>query len=69
MQFCARCQGVMLGDTPRQIMDGKVLHLYCFWKITEGDKPRIPPRLVNLGEDYDDTTHNRGGGGPSLPKK
>lgn len=69
MQFCARCQGVMLGDTPREVVGTKIYHLYCYWKITVGNQPRVPPRLVNLGEDHDDTTRHRGGSNPRIPEK
>ena len=66
--FCERCKGVMLGDTPREVVDRKVYHLYCHWKMTQGNLPRVPPRLVNLGEDHDDTLREGRGSNPSLPK-
>lgn len=47
-QFCARCQGLMLGDTPRAILNGKVLHIYFHWKLTVGSQPREAPPLINL---------------------
>lgn len=66
-QFCARCQGVMLGDTPRAILNGKVLHIYCHWYLTTRNKPRVPPRLVNLtGEKDADTLQQEGGGGSNV---
>lgn len=69
MQYCERCKGEMTGSTPREVKDGKVFHLYCFWKITVGNQPRTPPRLINLGEDHDDTTRHRAGSNPHLPEK
>lgn len=60
-QFCNRCKGVMLGDTPRKVIDGKVYHIYCGWKLEQEAIRRIPDRLVDLGGDDADTLHQGGG--------
>lgn len=47
----------MLGDTPRKVIDGKVYHIYCGWKLEQEAIRRIPDRLVDLGGDDADTLH------------
>ena len=64
-QFCARCHGVMLGDTPRQIIDGKVYHLSCGWKL---EQEAIRGINADKGETYADTLPPRSGSTPSVPE-
>lgn len=33
MQRCARCGGVLQSDTPRDVIENRVYHIYCGWKI------------------------------------
>lgn len=33
MQPCARCGGVLQSDTPRDVIENRVYHIYCGWKI------------------------------------
>lgn len=44
---CARCSVFVRPTDPRKIIDGKVYHLYCGWKV-ENEK-RVPPPLISLG--------------------
>lgn len=65
-QFCNRCKGVMLGDTPRKIIDGKVYHLHCGWKLEQESVRKISDQLG----DYDaDTLPERSGGNPGIPQR
>lgn len=68
-QFCTRCKGVMLGDTPRQIIDGKVYHIYCGWKLEQESIRRIPDKLIDLGGDDADPISERSGGDATLPSQ
>ncbi len=68
-QFCERCKGVMLGDTPRQIIDGKVYHIYCGWKLEQESIRRIPDKLIDLGGDDADPLPERSGGDISIPSR
>ena len=64
-QFCALCKGVMLGDTPRQIIDGKVYHLSCGWKL---EQEAIRGINADKGETYADTLPPRDVSAPSVPE-
>lgn len=33
--FCARCKGILLGDTIKRVIGGKYYHIYCSGKIFE----------------------------------
>lgn len=54
----------MLGDTPRQVIDGKVYHLYCGWKTEQEAIRRISDQL---GEDDADPVPKGGGGDATIP--
>lgn len=47
-QYCHRCHNTMTPETPRQVLDGRVYHVYCYWKMTTGNQPRVPPPLIDL---------------------
>lgn len=38
MSRCSRCGGQLNSTDPRGVIDGKVYHLYCWYKITEKQK-------------------------------
>lgn len=65
-QFCARCKGVMLGDTPRQIIDGKVYHLSCGWQLEREALRNINP---DKGETYADTLPPRSWSDTDIPPR
>lgn len=65
-QFCERCKGVMLGDTPRQIIDGKVYHLSCGWQLEREALRKISDQL---GGDDADPISERSGGDATLPSQ
>jgi hypothetical protein len=33
LQMCKRCGNQIFSDTPRDVIEGKVYHVYCGWKI------------------------------------
>jgi len=33
MQYCERCKGELQPETPRDVIEGKVYHIYCGWKV------------------------------------
>lgn len=53
----------MLGDTPRKIIDGKVYHLHCGWKL---EQEAIRDINADKGETYADTVSERCGGDASV---
>lgn len=58
MQVCSRCGGFMAGIVPRKIIDGKVYHLHCGWKMEQEQIRKISDKL---GGDDADTIHQGGG--------
>lgn len=33
MQMCNRCGNMLQTDTPRDVFEGGVFHIYCGWKL------------------------------------
>lgn len=54
-QFCAHCNGVMLGDMPRQIIDSRVYHLSCGWKLEQEAIRRISDNVNTVEPPKDET--------------
>ena len=69
MTLCHRCGLQLSAQEPRTVMDGHVYHLYCKWKLEQQAIRRIPDRLINLGDDHDDTLHKGRGSNPDVPER
>jgi len=58
MQPCKRCGGLLQSDTPRDIVEGDVMHIWCGWKVRrarqeqEAVRSIAAPPLINLGVNY-----------------
>ena len=59
MQPCVRCGGLLQSDTPRDVIDDKVYHVYCGWKIRRAieEKKAIRNISAEKGEGHADTLH------------
>ena len=69
MQICNRCKLVIATPEPREVLDGKALHLYCKWKLEQEAIRRIPDKLIDLGGDDADPLPERSGGDISIPSR
>lgn len=55
MQVCKRCGGLLQSDTPRDVIDNEVFHIYCGWKVRrkreeqEAVRSIQAPPLLDLG--------------------
>lgn len=63
MQPCARCGGVLQPETPRDIIDNKVYHFYCGWKIRRRREEQEAIRNIStkVEESHADTLHQGSG--------
>jgi len=69
MQMCNRCEGVLQSDTPRDVYEGGVYHIYCGWKLRRQHAEQKAIREINpdKGETYADTLPQGSGGAASVP--
>lgn len=67
MQTCHRCGNQLQSDTPRDVIDEGVYHIYCGWKIRRMIAEKEAVR--NIGESYDDTLDKGRGSNPNIPTK
>lgn len=69
MQLCTRCGGLLQSDTPRDVVDDKVYHIFCGWKVRRKREEQEAVRNISdlAGGDHADTLHkgSRGGTGVS----
>lgn len=68
--MCNRCEGVLQSDTPRDVYEGGVYHVYCGWKLRRQHAEQKAIRDINAdkGETYADTLPPRNGSTPSVPE-
>ena len=68
MQPCTRCGGLLQSDTPRDVIDDKVYHVYCGWKIRRKIEEQKAVRDISAGKEGDDadTLHQGARSGSSI---
>lgn len=67
MQQCHRCGRGLEPHHSREVMNGKVYHLYCFWKLGQQEKER-ENQLRQECSGYTGLPNNRSKGGTRNPK-
>ena len=69
MQMCNRCEGVLQSDTPRDVYEGGVYHVYCGWKLRRQHAEQKAIRDINAhkGGTYADPLPGESGGTTSVP--
>lgn len=69
MQVCNRCGGMLQTDTPRDVYDGGVYHVYCGWKLRKQHAEQEAVRNISAdkGAPHADTVPEGGGGDTVFP--
>lgn len=64
MQMCNRCGGMLQSDTPRDVYNGGVYHVYCGWKLRRQHAEQEAVRNISAdkGETYANPLPERSGG-------
>lgn len=66
MTLCHRCGLQLSAQEPRSMIDDKIYHLYCKWKLEQQAVRNIN---ASKGETYADTLPERSGGDTSIPQR
>ena len=67
MQMCNRCGAMLQADTPRDLFEGGVYHIYCGWKLRRQKEEK--EALRNKGVNNADTLPKGSRGDASVPRK
>ena len=65
MQMCNRCGGMLQSDTPRDLFENGVYHVYCGWKLRRQKEEK--EAVLNIGVQDADTLPQGSGGTPGIP--
>lgn len=65
MQVCNRCGGLLQSDTPRDVFDGGVYHIFCGWKLRRKKEEQEAVRNIKGVSDAN-TLHQGSGGGADV---